>query len=319
MNHLSAILLTFTCGLGFAGEPTPGSHVYGLRDFIEYIPGDLPLVVAAPHGGHLTPNDLPDRKSGETSADANTQDLARQIANVIHEQTGHHIHLVICRLHRRKLDVNREIMEAAQGDKEAELAWKEHHGFIEQACASAVKRFGVAFLIDLHGHGHPVPHVELGCLQNVQQLAKSDEALNEKECIEGSSLRWIVEHGTHSHAKLLRGPMSFGAILESNGFAATPSLSMPVPTQPFFRGGYTISRHCRSERNVTGLQIETNRPRLRDTAANRLKFAQALFATLESYLPVHIGLGIDGMKTTLAKHHSEAGLEQTKTSDQAPP
>ncbi len=297
MTRTLAILLTLMSGVTLAGELIPGTSVFGQRDYIEYIPGDLPLVIAAPHGGLLTPGDVPDRRSGEMSADVNTQDLARLIASAIHEETGHHVHLVICRLHRRKLDANREIVEAAQGNKVAEQAWKEHHDFIDRACEAAVKKFGVAFFIDLHGHGHPVPHVELGCLQNVAQLAKSDDALNEQDCIQGSSLRWVVEHGSCSHAALLRGSASFGTLLEQNGFPATPSLSMPVPTEPFFRGGYTIARHCRSEQNVTGLQIETNRPRLRDTRDNRLRFARALCSTLQTYFTVHLGFGIDGKKT----------------------
>lgn len=297
MKLLPALFATALLALhAGAGEPAPGGSVFGQRHFTEYLPGDLPLVLAVPHGGHLRPEDIPDRTNGVTGIDANTQELARTIAEVMHAETGSRIHVVICHLHRSKLDANRELKEAAQGSAVAAQAWREHHEFIGRACDAAVKRFGVAFLIDLHGHGHADARVEVGCLQTALELADCDEALNGATYVKSSSLRWIVEHGNVSHAELLRGPLSFGALLEAHGFPATPSPRMPVPTEPFFRGGYTIQRHCDAGRHVTGLQIEANRPRLRDTAANRLVFAHALLSTLRCYFTAHLGLGVDGRK-----------------------
>ena len=31
----------------------PGTPVFGANDYIEYIPGNLPIIVSAPHGGAL--------------------------------------------------------------------------------------------------------------------------------------------------------------------------------------------------------------------------------------------------------------------------
>jgi N-formylglutamate amidohydrolase len=285
---------------GYAQELKPVASLFGQHDYIEYIPGDLPLVIAVPHGGREKPAAIPDRTNGVVVMDANTQELARAIAAVLHADTGRHPHLIICHLHRSKLDANRDIVEAAEGNSLAEQAWKEHHAFIEKACAKAVGQFGVAFLIDLHGHGHPDPRIELGYLHSALDLADCEEVLNSPQVIAASSLRWIVERGSLSHTDLLRGPQSLGALLEREGFPATPSPRMPVPTEPFFRGGYTIARHCKSDKNVTGLQIEANRPRLRDTAENRMRFAHGLFAALQTYFTVHLGLEMDGRKLTEA-------------------
>jgi hypothetical protein len=153
-----------------------------------------------------------------------------------------------------------------------------------------VKQFGVAFLIDLHGHGHADSRVELGYLHNALDLADCDEALNESTYVNVGSLRWMADRSHLSYTELLRGPQSLGALLEREGFPATPSPRMPVPTEPFFRGGYTILRHCNAARNVTGLQIEANRPLLRDTAENRLRFSHALVSALSTYLPWHLGI-----------------------------
>lgn len=293
MRPLFAILITLFLGSVQAADVTPGASLFGQHQFIEYIPGDLPLVIAAPHGGRNKPAEIPTRTDGVVDIDANTQELARTIASVIHAQTGRHIHLVICHLHRSKLDANRELLEATQGSQLAENAWQEHHAYIDQACAAAVKQFGVAFLIDLHGHGHSDSRVELGYLHNALDLADCDEALNESTYVNSGSLRWIADRSQYSYTELLRGPQSLGALLERAGFPATPSPRMPVPTEPFFRGGYTIQRHCNAARNVTGLQIEANRPRLRDTAENRLLFSQALVKVLSTYFPRHLGIRLD--------------------------
>lgn len=288
---LLIVVMTMVCQ---AEERVPGNSVLGRQNYIEYVPGNLPLVIAVPHGGRLKPGEIPDRVNGVTDIDANTQELARTIAAVVHAETGRHAHLVVCRLHRSKLDANRDLAEGAQGSEIAMQAWEEHHRFIEQACEETVRKFGVAFLIDLHGHGHPDARVELGYVQSALDLADCEEALNSASAVNASSLRWIVERSDLSHVELLHGPLSLGALLEKEGFPSTPSPRMPVPTEPFFRGGYTIQRHCQSDKNVTGLQIEANRPRLRDTAENRLRFARALVKSLQTFFPAHLGMTLGG-------------------------
>lgn len=283
------LVLTFwaaACG----AEERPQEVLFGARRFIEYQPGTLPLVIAAPHGGREKPADLPDRTQGVVDIDANTQELARAVVESVYDATGGRPHLIVCHLHRSKLDANRDLPEAAQGNALASQAWREHHGFIEEACRKAVKDHGVAFLIDMHGHGHPDPRVELGYLFNASELAEDEQALNSPAFVQKSSLRWLVEKRGIPHIDLLRGPFSLGALLEHEGFPATPSPGKPVPGTPFFRGGYTIFRHCKAEAGVTGLQIEANRSRLRDTPANRQRFAQALSASLKIYFSRNLGI-----------------------------
>ena len=288
---LGVTLLTATC---FAADLTPGKSVFGELQYVEYIPGDLPLVVAAPHGGRETPADIPDRTNGVVDMDTNSQELARTFAEVVRTKTGHHMHLIISRLHRKKLDPNREAAEAAQGSVIAEKAWKEYHDFIDQACAAAVKQYGVCFFIDLHGQSHPDVRVELGYLHSASALAASDEELNKSAFIAKGSYQLIAAKSDLTYAQLIRGPASLGALLEKRGFPSTPSPRMPTPTEPFFSGGYTVVRHCDAKKNVTGLQIETNKTRLRDTKENRQKFAEVLVDTLQEYLPARLGIQLNG-------------------------
>lgn len=298
---MKALLLSVL--LIIANMPAPGNQdeprqlgrsVFGEGEYIEYIPGNLPVVIAAPHGGRKKPESIPNRTSGVTASDMNTQELARAVADEIKRRTDRQAHLIICHLHRSKLDANREIVEAAMGNSLAEKAWHEHHAFISEACAKAAQEFGLAFLIDLHGHSHPVPRLELGYLHSVDDLKVSDSALNVPEMAARGSLAALAKKTSLTYSELLRGPESLGAYLEKQGFLSAPSPSLPAPSEPFFRGGYTISFHCKAEKKTIGLQIESPRPRLRDTAENRHAFAVGLSEALDAFFRRHLGHGLDG-------------------------
>lgn len=256
----------------------------GRNQYIDYLAGDLPLVLSAPHGGREKPEEIPDRTEGKVDIDTNTQELIRAVGDEIYARTGHRAHLIICRLARKKLDCNREIVEAAAGNPVAGQAWGEYHGFIEQACAAAVARFGKAFLIDLHGQSHPDQRIELGYLHTVETLALPDAGLNAPAVAAASSLRLIAAHAPRPYVELLRGPRSLGALIEAQGFPATPSPGRPVPAVPYFSGGYTVRRHTGGSSPIAGLQIESNLKGIRDTAANREKFARALVTVFDTFL-----------------------------------
>ena len=219
---VSLAALLFVASHAFSTDATFGRHQY-----IEYLPGDLPLVFSAPHGGREKPDEIPDRTEGVLDIDTNTQELIRAVGDEIHARTGHRAHLIICRLARRKLDGNREIVEAAAGNPNAEQAWKEYHGFIEQACATAIARFGKTFLIDLHGQSHKDQRIELGYLHSAETLALSDAELNAPALVATSSIRLVAARTKRPYVELLRGPRSLGALLEAQGYAATPSPARP--------------------------------------------------------------------------------------------
>ena len=66
---LFAILMA-TYGVNAADEPP----------FIEYQPGTLPLILAAPHGGNLRPADVPNRSFGRVAQDSNTAEITLALA-----------------------------------------------------------------------------------------------------------------------------------------------------------------------------------------------------------------------------------------------
>ncbi|CAN5644783.1 hypothetical protein BH23GEM10_BH23GEM10_18000 [soil metagenome] len=274
-----------------------GTTYYGASQFVEFTPGDLPLVVSAPHGGLLEPASIPTRSASGavTVRDTNTEELARQIAESFTAQTGAAPHTIIMRLRRTKLDANREITEAAEGNEQAARAWREYHGFIVAAREQVAAEYSRGFYIDLHGHGHEIQRLELGYLLSANDLAANDDALNSSAFILRSSIRNLAGAGGASHAALLRGADALGTLFEANGFPSVPSASQPYPNpgEAYFTGGYNTRRHSSREGGpIDGVQVEANFTGVRDTATNRETFANALVHVMREYLAVHYDIVI---------------------------
>src|SRR5262245_20206015 len=291
---LCVVLAVSVAATGFGEDYQSGKTYFGRNRYIEYLAGDLPLILSAPHGGREKPDELPDREQGTFAFDTNTQELARATAGELHTRTGHWPHVIICRVHRRKIDCNREIKEGAAGNPLTEQAWREFQACVDAAQAEVVKQQGRGLYIDLHGHGHAEQRLELGYLHSADQLALSDAELNSPPYATDSSLRAIAARNAVPYAELVRGETSFGALMEKHGFASAPSPNNPHPKAPFFRGGYNTARHGRDAAPLAGFQIESNSRGVRDTPENRKKFAAAMADALSEYLPTHVGVPLAG-------------------------
>jgi hypothetical protein len=218
-------------------------------------------------------------------------DLALRIRAAIHDATGEYPHIIVSHLHRLKLDPNREIVEAAQGNPAAERAWWEYHTFIEEARKKVEEASGEGLYVDLHGHGHPNPRLELGYLLNSTDLARSDEALRDAAYLQKSSFRTLGSKPGSDFADLIRGPFSLGTLFEAEGYPAVPSQAQPDPGgEAFFSGGYSTARHgSRGGGSISGVQIECNYPGIRDSAPHRQDFAEALARILPVFFDHHFG------------------------------
>src|SRR2546430_253763 len=89
---------------------------YGYKNFTELIPGHLPLILSIPHGGHLFPYDIPDRKQNVPgtikSNDINTQEIGHLLSKKIMQRlNGRRPYIIINHLGRSKIDVNRPLKE----------------------------------------------------------------------------------------------------------------------------------------------------------------------------------------------------------------
>ncbi|MCU0791579.1 MAG: LamG domain-containing protein [Opitutaceae bacterium] len=284
---LATVWLLFAA-LSPAQPYVAGQTYFGRNDYIEYRAGDLPVIITAGHGGNLTPAEIPDRTYGTTVTDTNTRELAIACYDEIVARTGRRPHLIISHLRRTKLDPNREIVEAAQGNVFAEQAWREFHAFVEASRQSARAEFGFGHVFDLHGHGHDIQRVELGYALGNPELNVTDAALQHPGYAWMSTLRTLaLARPGLPFPELLRGPRSLGDLLTRRGAPAWPSPDWPSPgTADFFNGGYIVRAHsCLVDNDtVHGVQLETHWTGLRDSAASRADFASSFAGALQPYL-----------------------------------
>lgn len=273
---------------GPVGPFIAGTSYLDAREWVQYTAGDAPLVIIAPHGGLLTPGELPDRSCAGcvTANDTNTQLLARVIVDTFVARTGRRPHLVVNLLHRRKFDANRDLVEASGGNVALLRGpWEWLHAAVDTAKADVGRRWQRGLVIDLHGHAHAIPRLELGYLLTATQLRLTDAALTSSGALASSSVAHLLQNGRSARtpAERLRGATSLGGLLEARGFSAVPSPAAPAPlvAEEYFNGGFNTARHgSRSTSTTDAVQIECHFTGVRDTEASRAAFASALVESL---------------------------------------
>ncbi len=270
----------------------PGVSYFGRNGYVEYVPGTLPVILSAAHGGLLAPREIPDRSYGVTLNDANTLDLTLRMRQALIDLTGHAPHMILSHLRRVKLDPNREIGEAAQDDPYAELAWHEFQDWIATARSLVTSQFGEGMYFDIHGHSHDIPRVELGYLLTADELNRTDAALDGLPTVRRSSIREIGRTTTLPFSRVLRGAVSFGGLLAAEGVPSVPSPAAPGPgANPYWRGGYNTRVHgsVGDGEVISGIQLEHHFPGLRDTEANRRAYAEKVGRVMREFMLEHFG------------------------------
>lgn len=285
--------------VGACGDGSPGVEVVtpptppplDTTGFLEVTAGTAPLVIVAPHGGALKPANIPDRTCAgcEVLADANTADLALLIVDAFERRTGKRPFLARNHLHRVKFDGNRDREEATGSHTMLNGVWNGWQGALDSGTARAARIGGRALYLEVHGHAHEVPRIELGYLLSGTQLRLSDSALAVGSVMRQSSIARLVTDARSgaSEVALLRGAASFGALLTGAGYPAVPSPSDPAPksADAYFTGGYNTVRHGSRDGGATdAIQMECYFAGLRDTAENRAAFADKVAAVLAEFL-----------------------------------
>jgi len=268
----------------------PGNSYFGSNNYVQYFAGNLPIIISVPHGGYLAPSSIPDRNCIDcvTDLDAYTQELGMELRTALYDLTGCYPHIIINLLHRKKLDANRNVEIGANGNQIAATSWNDFQNFIEIAKLQVKNNHSKGLYIDLHGHGHAIQRIELGYLLYEDELRLDDAALNTEQYIKNSSIKNLVSTNLlgQTHAELLRGPNSFGSLLENKGYPAIPSSSNPFPLvgEPYYTGGFNIAQHTSYKSGtIDGFQMECNQ-NVRFDDNLRKTFATELAMVLREYL-----------------------------------
>jgi len=290
---------------------TPGTTYWGRSNYTEYIAGNLPLIISAPHGGDTNPAELPNRTNTSTytvttDPDLWTANLARAIRTAAFNRYGRYPHVIICRVDRAKVDCNRDIIEGAQDNTNTQTLWREFHAYIGKARQQVSNSYGRGLYIDLHGHGHTIQRNEIGYDLSDSQLFKSSFSSNDEN---GSTIRALSSRSRQSFTDLVRGSLSLGGLLEERGFPCVPSPTYPNQgvsngvTNVYFNGGYNVQTYgTASSGTIDAIQIECNFTNVRaksatstydDDVAVRANFASNLVASLDEYFKYHFEMTLD--------------------------
>jgi hypothetical protein len=286
---LSGIYADLTEVFGQAYEP--GSS-YRLGGYVEYLHGNMPLVISVPHGGYDQPDTIPEREGKfAKNQDIYTIEIAHQMYNHMYEISGKYPYVVINHLHRTRLDANRNITEAANGNPAAEEVWRIYQSRIDSITNHISETCGAGLFIDLHGHRHRVERMELGYLISAEELRLDDDVLNSGLLNEYTSIRHLLDNraGGLSVAEMIRGDKSLGSMLVKRGQACMPSKQVPYPDpgEPYFTGGFNTMQHgSRYGGNIDGIQIEIDLS-TRSKKGKQKKVAQDVSEALIEFLNTH--------------------------------
>ncbi|NOS93252.1 MAG: hypothetical protein HOP30_15135 [Cyclobacteriaceae bacterium] len=267
--------------------PTSGDGA----SYIEYLKGNMPLILTVSHGGSEKPEWIKNRvcQDAVNVQDEFTLELAKEIVDALAENGTYKPFVILNKLHRSKVDLNRNRLDGTCGDPHSQKAYDAFHGFIQEAKTRIAQQFSKGILIDIHGHGHEVQRIELGYLLYEEELRVNDDALNQAPLLSYSSIQHIAQNNLKklTHAELVRGPSAFGTLLQNQGFNSVPSKDIPYPQidEPYFSGGYiTATYGSYSGGTMDAIQMECNREQVRDSVASRKAFAKAFVASILEYL-----------------------------------
>jgi len=293
---------------------TPGTTYWGRSNYTEYIAGNLPLIISAPHGGDLSPSELPNRTNTSTytvttDSDLYTDNLARAIRTACSNRYSRFPHVIICNVQRTKVDCNREIIEGAQNNTNTQTLWREFHAFLNIARKQVSNSYGRGLYIDLHGHGHAIQRNEIGYNLSDSLLFKSILSSSDDN---NSTIYALSVRSRQNFNDLVRGNLSLGALLEKRGYPCIPSPANPNPgtnsagvTNTYFNGGYNVETYGTSSANggtIDAIQIECNYSNVRakssfssdsENAVVRATYASNLVASLDEYFKYHLEMTLD--------------------------
>ena len=277
----------------YSGNYTPGDTYWGVNQYIEYIAGNLPIIIGAPHAGYLTPKEIRDRTWGTLEGDKGSQEYTRLVADHITEITCRYPHVIINRLHRSKIDLNRNKKEGSQGDPLAEQAWEDYHAFIEESEEIVTNDYGKGHYFDFHTHAHKGEWVEMGQSLSSSVLDLDDKKLdNSTSYKDRSSIKNLAYNSSRNFSEIVRGSTSLGGLLDARGFKSVPSPAYTSPgNMSFYTGGYNISRHgSQNDGTIDATQVETYWEFRKDDVIK--EYSKALAESIVDFLELQYGFDL---------------------------
>jgi N-formylglutamate amidohydrolase/glutamine amidotransferase-like uncharacterized protein len=232
-------------------------------------PGDLPIILSAPHGGRDAIPDVPPRQGVgirlfNPRADSGSDGLTEKLADALEKQFGKRPYVVIARFHRKYLDANRPPELAYESDHpNAKAAYDTYHATLAEARSEVTRRWGRGILFDVHGQKAEPKGIFRGT-QN------------------GGSVTHLVERFGQ---EALLGDKSVFGHLARQGVKVLPAIGSG-DRETNYTGGYiTVTYGSMSGGTVDAIQLEFGKELRAPKADTVNQLTKAIAAFAEDYLP----------------------------------
>ena len=285
------VLLLFVSMLTH-GQQTfiPGVSYFDQNNYVEYIAGNLPIIIVVPHGGTLTPLNLPViHNRGVDNGSFETSHLLYD--SIVHHTNGCFPHMIISHLHPSVMNPVREIDTAAGTNIDARNAWYNFHDFIDTAKYDITNIWGAGHYFEMHGNGHSDMWTEVGLGVSKTYLNGSDSLILSR--VGYSTVKNLCTNGGVNFLDLIKGSSSLGGLLDSKGWNSVPSPSNPSPdTGGFFYAGWNTWKHGSRYSGVIDASHVENYYVFMQTS-NRNQYANDLSASILDFMSIHYGFSMN--------------------------
>lgn len=230
--------------------------------------GELPIIISAPHGGGLAFAGAAVRKGNQgvrqfaVARDVNTDLLAFELADALRRETGKTPFLVVAKVSRKYVDVNRAEPDAFE-DPRLRDAYAAYHAALEASCQAVVRKWGGGLLLDLHGQS-----VRADAIFRGTRNGATTALLRKRD-------------GDQS----LTAPEGLQGLLETKGFKFVPACGSGE-RESRFDGGHIVGKYgLNGSYGVDAIQLEFGAT----YTANRTlpETAGALARVLSHYVAAH--------------------------------
>ena len=237
-------LIVFAVFAVFAVNQTVGQPpVQPPSSYYTVVPGDVPIILTAPHGGTLSYPFPPRPCTGSQTCatDTNTRLLTPRASDAFHTLTGKRPYMIVAQGDRAYIDLNRDKTATpnnAYDDPAAEAYYDYYHDTIQGFIDDIKAEYGRGLLLDIHG----------------QSTLPSMNIRGTKNGLTTTEL--LAEFGSPS----LNGVNSIIGSLDQLGYPVDPNVNLPFEDQvenPAFDGGYTVQAYGSNlSTGIDAIQIE---------------------------------------------------------------
>ena len=264
----------------------PGASYFDQNNYVEYVAGNLPIIISVPHGGTLVPATLPIiHNRGVDNGSFETSHLLYD--TIIKHTNGCFPHMIISHLHPSVMNPVREIDTAAGTNIDARNAWESFHNFIDTAKYNITNTWGAGHYFEMHGNGHSDMWTEVGLGVSKTYLNGSDSLILSR--VGYSTVKNLCTNGGVDFLEIIKGPHSLGGLLDDKGWNSVPSPANPSPNcGGFFYAGWNTWKHGSRYSGVIDASHVENYYVFMQTS-NRNQYASDLASSILKFMNIHYG------------------------------